>query len=79
MVSDNHEAVMVKEVINNLILDKQGSYIDCTFGGGGYSQALLKFPGTKVLAIDRDKFSQKKANLLLKKFPKRFNFFKRFF
>ena len=25
-----HEAVMVKEVINNLILDKQGSYIDCT-------------------------------------------------
>ena len=30
MVSYNHEAVMVKEVINNLILDKQGSYIDGT-------------------------------------------------
>ena len=41
MVSYNHEAVMVKEVINNLIFDKNGSYVDCTFGMGGHSAAIL--------------------------------------
>ena len=47
------------------------------FGGGGYSQAILKFPGTKVLAIDRDKLTQKYANSLEKKFPKDLIFFKK--
>ena len=48
--------------------------IDCTFGGGGYSKALLKFSKTNVLAIDRDKKAISKAKLLEKKFPQRFKF-----
>ena len=71
----DHFPVMLDQILSITTPQHGGTFIDCTFGGGGYSQAILKFPGTKVLAIDRDKFTQKKANLLVKKFPKRFNFF----
>ena len=70
-----HHPVMLDQVLSIISPQRGGTFIDCTFGGGGYSQAILKFPGTKVLAIDRDKLTQKYANSLEKKFPKRFNFF----
>ena len=70
-----HYPVMLNQVLSIISPHHGGTFIDCTFGGGGYSQAILKFPGTKVLAIDRDKSTQKHANRLAKKFPKRFNFF----
>ena len=70
-----HRPVMLNQVLSIISPQHGGTFIDCTFGGGGYSQAILKFPKTKVLAIDRDKLTQKYANFLLKKFPKRFNFF----
>ena len=70
-----HYPVMLNQVLSIISPQHGGTFIDCTFGGGGYSQAILKFPGTKVLAIDRDKLTQKYANLLVKRFPKRFNFF----
>ena len=70
-----HYPVMLDQVLSIISPQHGGTFIDCTFGGGGYSRAILKFPGTKVLAIDRDKLTQKSANLLVKKFPKRFNFF----
>jgi 16S rRNA (cytosine1402-N4)-methyltransferase len=70
-----HYPVMLNQVLSIISPQHGGTFIDCTFGGGGYSQAILKFPGTKVLAIDRDKLTQKYANNLAKKFPKRFNFF----
>lgn len=70
-----HYPVMLNQVLSIISPQHGGTFIDCTFGGGGYSQAILKFPGTKVLAIDRDKLTQKNANFLAKKFPKRFNFF----
>ena len=70
-----HYPVMLNQVLSIISPQHGGTFIDCTFGGGGYSQAILKFPKTKVLAIDRDQLTQKYANFLLKKFPKRFNFF----
>ena len=70
-----HYPVMLNQILSIISPQHGGTFIDCTFGGGGYSQAILKFPGTKVLAIDRDKLTQKKANILAKKFPNRFNFF----
>jgi len=70
-----HYPVMLNQVLSIISPQHGGTFIDCTFGGGGYSQAILKFPGTKVLAIDRDKLTQKKAKFLVKKFPGRFNFF----
>ena len=74
-VETKHYPVMLNQILSIISPQHGGTFIDCTFGGGGYSQAILKFPGTKVLAIDRDKLTQKKANILAKKFPNRFNFF----
>ena len=71
----NHYPVMLNQVLSIISPQHGGTFIDCTFGGGGYSRAILEFPETKVLAIDRDKLTRKFANFLTKKFPKRFNFF----
>jgi len=70
-----HYPVMLNQILSIISPQHGGTFIDCTFGGGGYSEAILKFPNTKVLAIDRDALTQEHAKLLTKKFPKRFNFF----
>ena len=43
-----HFPVMLKEIIEICTPKKGGNFVDCTFGGGGYSQALLEFPKTKI-------------------------------
>ena len=70
-----HYPVMLDQVLSIISPQHGGSFIDCTFGGGGYSHAILKYSNTKVFAIDRDKLTQQYANTLLKRFPKRFSFF----
>ena len=49
-----HASVMLPDVLTALNPQAGGFYIDGTFGGGGYSRAILEIPGTSVLAIDRD-------------------------
>jgi len=70
-----HYPVMLDQILRIISPQHGGTFIDCTFGGGGYSRAILKYPHTKVVAIDRDKFTEKYAENLTKKFPKRFSFF----
>tara|TARA_Y200000002_G_scaffold322643_1_gene283344 strand:+ start:54 stop:1067 length:1014 start_codon:yes stop_codon:yes gene_type:complete len=70
----SHFPVMLDEVIKICSPDKGGVYIDCTFGGGGYSKKLLKFSKTKVIALDRDAFIIKIGRDLEKKYPNRFFF-----
>jgi len=69
-----HTPVMLNQVLSIISPQHGGTFIDCTFGGGGYSKAILEYPGTRVFAIDRDKSTQKYADDLAKKFPKRFSF-----
>ena len=71
-----HYPVMLDQILSIISPQHGGTFIDCTFGGGGYSKAILKYPNTKVVALDRDKLTQKYANILIKKFPSRFRFFK---
>ena len=71
-----HYPVMLDQILSIISPQHGGMFVDCTFGGGGYSKAILKYPDTKVFAIDRDESTRKNANLLIKKFPKRFNFFR---
>ena len=42
MIKPSHEAVMVEEVLENLVFEQNGKYIDCTFGSGGHSTEILK-------------------------------------
>ena len=51
-----HYPVMLDQILSIISPQHGGTFIDCTFGGGGYSEAILKYPQTKVFAIDRDKF-----------------------
>ena len=71
----SHYPVMLKEVIEICTPQKGGKFVDCTFGGGSYTSALLKFPDTKVIALDRDKSVLKKAKEIKKIFKERFDFF----
>ena len=72
----SHFPVMLSEIIKISSPSKGGIFIDCTFGGGGYSSALLKFPNTKVIAIDRDIAVNSIAEKLKKKFNNRFQFYR---
>ena len=51
-----HVPVLLNEVIQFLLINKNGVYVDCTFGGGGHSRALLKEldAGAKLIAFDQD-------------------------
>ena len=59
IVSDvpKHYPVLLKEIISIITPQYGGTFIDCTFGQGGYSKKILEFKNTKVIALDRDKDS----------------------
>ena len=71
----SHFPVMLNEVIKICSPSKGGKYIDCTFGGGGYSKQLLKFSKTTVKGLDRDSKVKEIGKSLEKKFPERFKFY----
>tara|TARA_B100000123_G_scaffold202268_1_gene152206 strand:- start:203 stop:1207 length:1005 start_codon:yes stop_codon:yes gene_type:complete len=81
IVSDKnlHYPVLLKEVLNIISPQNGGTYIDCTFGQGGYSKKILEFPDTKVIALDRDPKSKTIAINFKKKFKDRFDFHNRKF
>ena len=67
---------MLSEIIKFSSPEKGGTFVDCTFGGGNYSKAILKFPNTKVIGIDRDTSVISIAEKLKKKFKNRFDFYR---
>ena len=71
----SHFPVMLNEIIKISKASAGGKFIDCTFGGGGYSKEILKYPSTYVYALDRDKKSLPIAKKLEEKFPNRFKFY----
>ena len=69
-----HYPVLLNEIISIISPQYGGTYIDCTFGQGGYSSRILKFPNTKIIALDRDQDTIKKALEIKKNFDSRFIF-----
>jgi 16S rRNA (cytosine1402-N4)-methyltransferase len=51
-----HTPVLLQEVIEGLEIQADGIYVDCTFGGGGHSKAILKKLGKhgKLIVFDQD-------------------------
>ena len=69
-----HYPVLLKEIISIISPQYGGTFIDCTFGQGGYTREILKNKVNKVIAIDRDSESLKVAKKIEKEFPNQFIF-----
>ena len=69
-----HFPVLLNEVISIISPLYGGTFIDCTFGQGGYSKKILENNNNKVFAIDRDCSSKKIVNQFKKKYQNRFEF-----
>jgi 16S rRNA (cytosine1402-N4)-methyltransferase len=70
----DHYPVLLSELISILPPRYGGTFIDCTFGQGGYTKKILSFPDTKVIGLDRDIESLKIARDIEDKFKNRFLF-----
>jgi 16S rRNA (cytosine1402-N4)-methyltransferase len=59
--SSYHIPVLLSEVINGLNIKADGIYVDCTFGGGGHSKAILEKlgPQGRLIAFDQDEDARK--------------------
>ena len=69
-----HYPVLLNELISIITPQYGGTFIDCTFGQGGYTKKILSYKNTKVIALDRDIESQKKAGKIFNNFENRFLF-----
>lgn len=52
----SHIPVLLDEALDALRVRPSGSYVDCTFGRGGHTQAILQMlgPDGRLIAFDRD-------------------------
>ncbi len=77
--NEKHYPVLLNEILSIISPQNGGTFIDCTFGQGGYSKSILEFSKTKVIALDRDSDCKKVAETLEKKNKKRFIFYNKKF
>lgn len=54
-MDDYHVPVLLEQSIDGLSINPNGIYVDCTFGGGGHSEAILnRLKNGKLIAFDQD-------------------------
>ncbi|HTT84028.1 MAG TPA: 16S rRNA (cytosine(1402)-N(4))-methyltransferase RsmH [Rhizomicrobium sp.] len=70
-MSESHIPVLLDEVVAALAPRDGAYYIDGTFGGGGYTRALLERARCRVLGIDRDPDAIRRGAPLLRQFAGR--------
>lgn len=72
-----HKPALKEKVIECLITDRSGTYIDATLGTGGHAEAVLEElnEGGKLLGIDRDSDSLRISKERLRRFGKKVDFF----
>ena len=69
-----HYPVLLNELISIISPQYGGTFVDCTFGQGGYTKKILNFPDTKVIGLDRDLESSKNAEEIQTRYKNRFLF-----
>ena len=72
--SVRHIPVMLKEVLEYLSPKNNETYVDATFGNGGYTEAILNSAECKVIALDRDPSVLPRVNELKNQYGSRFEF-----
>lgn len=61
-----HTPVMLAQVLENLVIKKEGIYVDCTLGGGGHALKIVEqiYPDGLLIGLDQDiealEFARKK-------------------
>lgn len=72
-MTTGHQPVLLHEVLEYLAPESGRTYLDCTFGGGGHAQEILR-RGASVVALDRDPSAQPRAASVQAQFPGAFRF-----
>ena len=75
----NHFPVMLDQILSIITPQHGGTFVDCTFGSGGYSKAILLNPNTRIIAFDRDQSISYFAKNLEDKYGERFKFYNKKF
>ncbi|EEC02073.1 MULTISPECIES: 16S rRNA (cytosine(1402)-N(4))-methyltransferase RsmH [spotted fever group] len=70
----SHVSVMLNEMLEALSPKDGESYLDCTFGAGGYSKAILESYDCYITALDRDPNVIKRAEEIKQNYGERFDF-----
>lgn len=74
-----HKPVLYNEVMENIIIkDKKAVYVDCTLGGGGHAEGILKncTSDSKVIGMDQDEEAIKFAEERLRQYSEKLIVFK---
>ena len=72
--NEKHFPVLLNEILSIISPLYGGTFIDCTFGQGGYSKKILESKNNKIISIDRDISSALIASKFKKKYKNRFIF-----
>jgi len=70
LVTDDHQSVMVEEVLHFLAPRPEGTYVDATLGAGGHAEAILRAVGGRctLIGVDRDPKAISRATYNLRSF-----------
>lgn len=73
-----HIPVLYEATLEKLVTNKEGVYLDCTLGGGGHSEGILKTlgDGGKLISIDQDQQAIDFAKKRLEKYGSKWEVYK---